>query len=727
MTSRILPILLLLFFASEAAAVRHYVDKDATGLDDGTSWTDAFVDLQDALAIAVFGDEIWVARGTYKPTSGTDRFATFRLVDGVKMYGGFAGTESQLSERDESFRSRLSGDIGSATLLDNCYTVVNGDSVSELTVLDGFVVKFGYHGVLSPVEDGAGIHIENGSPTIRNCAFRLNTARSRGGGAYIRNSSSTFTKVSFCQNSANIGGGASINGSDNVDVVFDSTCVDSNLAQASAPETPGGGGIDVYASGTVTINNSFFRRNQAASGGGLRNTSVASIVIEDCYFEGNEAVGGDGGGAVNGAYVIIVDSEFVDNASVDEVSGGGGAVHAIICGIIGSTFQGNSSDKNGGAIYCSFDATTIIDCDFQSNSAKAGGAIWAESASISGCDISANGATTVGGGIALATSAFGDADISDVQIHDNTATDGAGIYIEEARAPLEIVNAAIQDNTATGRGGGIYSGTLITVSSSLITGNSAADGGGIATSDSPSVYTNLTISDNSATNGGAVWSTQSAPTFSNCILWGDNATVGPEVFNTGGSVTLTHCIAEGSGGSGGGWDLTYGVDGGSNLDVDPLFVAPLSGDYHLIPGSIAFNNGDNAAPGISALDLDGNQRIQETTIDIGAYEGPAMPTGIGDNDVPVGATRLASVYPNPFNPVVRVIVDVASAGPVEVAVYDIRGGLVARLSEGHRSAGRFALEWDGLSDSGQSAASGVYFVRMSALNVTDTRKIVLLK
>jgi hypothetical protein len=71
-----------------------HVDADATGGDDGLSWADAFVDLQDALAIAIPGDEIWVAEGTYKPTTGTDLLATFQLSSGVALYGGFAGTGS---------------------------------------------------------------------------------------------------------------------------------------------------------------------------------------------------------------------------------------------------------------------------------------------------------------------------------------------------------------------------------------------------------------------------------------------------------------------------------------------------------------------------------------------------------------------------------------------------------------------------------------------------------
>jgi len=77
-----------------------YVNASATGLDNGTSWTDAYTQLQDALSAAISGDEIWVAQGTYKPGDSGATTATFTLKDGVAIYGGFAGTETSRSARD---------------------------------------------------------------------------------------------------------------------------------------------------------------------------------------------------------------------------------------------------------------------------------------------------------------------------------------------------------------------------------------------------------------------------------------------------------------------------------------------------------------------------------------------------------------------------------------------------------------------------------------------------
>ena len=77
-----------------------YVDANAPGANNGESWADAYTDLQSALGdpCLVSGDEIWVAAGVYKPTTGSDIGARFSLVDGVDMYGGFAGDEVNLDD-----------------------------------------------------------------------------------------------------------------------------------------------------------------------------------------------------------------------------------------------------------------------------------------------------------------------------------------------------------------------------------------------------------------------------------------------------------------------------------------------------------------------------------------------------------------------------------------------------------------------------------------------------
>ena len=99
---RSLSLIGLMALAPAASAGVLHVDATLmTGLNDGSSWANAFQGsdgLQQALAVAVAGDQIFVGQGTYKATQGTDRKASHRLISDVEVYGGFVGTESTPAE-----------------------------------------------------------------------------------------------------------------------------------------------------------------------------------------------------------------------------------------------------------------------------------------------------------------------------------------------------------------------------------------------------------------------------------------------------------------------------------------------------------------------------------------------------------------------------------------------------------------------------------------------------
>ena len=109
-----------------------------------TSWGDA-CELQTALSNAVAGYQIWVATGTYKPTTDTNRYATFQLESGVAIYGGFPVDGGAWETRDwEANLTTLSGDIGGIDdATDNSYHVVTGSGVGATAVLDGFTIRGG--------------------------------------------------------------------------------------------------------------------------------------------------------------------------------------------------------------------------------------------------------------------------------------------------------------------------------------------------------------------------------------------------------------------------------------------------------------------------------------------------------------------------------------------------------------------------------------------------------
>lgn len=106
------------------------------------------------------------------------------------------------------------------------------------------------------------------------------------------------------------------------------------------------------------------------------------------------------------------------------------------------------------------------------------------------------------------------------------------------------------------------------------------------------------------------------------------------------------------------------------------------------------------------------------------YNGQSPPTSIGDIST---VARLEQSFPNPFNPATTIPFSIAQSGRVTLGVYDVRGELVASLVDGHRDAGRHVAHWDGRTDAGVVAPTGVYFARLESNRVTETRKLVLLK
>lgn len=173
---------------------RYYVDVDAVGKNDGSSWADAFTYLQDVLAVASSSDEVWVAEGVYAPDRDTanpdgsgDRNAAFRPTSGLALRGGYAGFgEPDPNARDISFyRTILSGDLngddgpGFGNNGDNSYHVVVCNGVSSASSLEGFIITGG-NADYGTGGAGGGIHCTRSNPKIINCML-LEIVRGRGG------------------------------------------------------------------------------------------------------------------------------------------------------------------------------------------------------------------------------------------------------------------------------------------------------------------------------------------------------------------------------------------------------------------------------------------------------------------------------------------------------------------------------------------------------------------
>ena len=233
-------IILTLFAACNSFAARIiYVDGDAPGLNNGSSWENAYVYLQDALADANSTEkpvEIRVAQGTYKPNQGINiNMLPFLLINEVTLAGGYAGlAEQDPNERNfERYETILSGDLegndidvnnprdllDEPTRSDNIPIIYSGYSIDQTAVLDGFVITGGRNTAV-PFElivGGGGIRIDRGSsPTISNCTLIGNAALACGGGMLTRKDSNpTIINCKFIRNYAWGGGGGVYNASSN--------------------------------------------------------------------------------------------------------------------------------------------------------------------------------------------------------------------------------------------------------------------------------------------------------------------------------------------------------------------------------------------------------------------------------------------------------------------------------------------------------------------------------
>jgi hypothetical protein len=499
------------------------------GVTSGTcsSWGTA-CSLQYALSIAVVNDELWVMQGTYVPTDGIDRTATFQLKNGVSIYGGFIGTESNRDDRNWELNvTYLSGDIGlGGDTSDNAYHVVTSSSTNSSAILDGFTITGGNANGTSVYQNGAGIYNYAGSPSLANIIFTSNSASGRGGGFYNSgNSNPSLANTTFESNSATLGGGI-------YDHLSNPTLVNATFTNNTAND---GGGMynDTSSPSLTTV--AFSGNTAVLDGGGLHNYHLSNPVMTDITFESN-AASDAGGGIYNlnsspsltavtlktntapsgaGMYTTngspsIEGASFITNTAT--TNGGGMFNFNANLTVSNSTFSGNQAGSNGGGIYNTNSTNlTLNNVSLFKNSATilGGGAyIYTSSGSLTNVTFTSNSAT-YGGGVYNYTSS---PNFEAVTFTGNTATIGGGMYDYSSSNPV-LNNVNFNSNIATDMGGGMYNlSSAPSLTNTTYQGNIATNGGGgMYNSSSDAKLRQVIFDSNVANNGAGLYNNNSNP------------------------------------------------------------------------------------------------------------------------------------------------------------------------------------------------------------------------
>ncbi|MEP0847854.1 MAG: hypothetical protein HRF50_13675 [Phycisphaerae bacterium] len=623
---------------------RLYVHPDAPGGGDGASWATALNDAQDALCRAVRSrgavTEVWVAAGAYRPDAGTDdRLVSFRLADGVTMYGGFAGNETSLAQRDPIANPTiLSGDIGIvAGDADNSYHVLDGCDLGPTAVLDGFIIERGNADGAWPHAAGGGLRVICGGPMVRNCVFRDNHAIDGGALVCEQDADPHFSGCSFENNAAESSGGAAHH------YLSAPSYTDCDFTGNSAVY---GGAVRNYSS-DATIAGCRFDGNTADSGGAAENVFGGGNAWTGCTFTANSA---DWAGAVSNyqSAPTFADCGFAVNVSVN---GGGAVINGAgsLTQLTGCTFDGNTANF-GGAIY-NYNASDaeLSGCDFVANvSAGDGGAIYNYAASprVESCTFTQNDAQFGSGG-AMESVVSGAPRVVDSSFTGNTAAYNGGAVVDAetssgyllcnfvgnhadyggavlviSSADPSFVNCGFFGNVAEWGGGAVENnGSTPTLTGCILSGNAATNSHGGALSNGNSgaaLLVNCTLVRNtSGWVGGGIATDPPHPTLRNCIVWQNQDSAGAgeasQIYHWTAApyTTLSYSTVQG-------WTGTFG--GVGNNGSNPLLVDPDGADNVIGTsdddprpgaGSPCIDSGRNADVPTDALDADGDGNTAE--------------------------------------------------------------------------------------------------------------------
>jgi len=403
---------------TDVTCIRH-VDGEALAPGDGLSWATAYDSLQDGIESAHWATEtegscqVWVKAGTYYVFQDGPH-DTIQLLEGVGVYGGFAGDESTVTERDWEANETVLDGRESPSGSDHVLHVVTG---ADDAILDGFTITEGHAQGEYPDNFGAGMFNDAVSPAVRNCLFTNNEA-GHGGGMLNFMNAPIVVGCTFQDNIVSNRGGAIYNGEESVVLIAGCAFVGNaaadkggaiynrgNYAEIHAClfednflnggdfiEEPIGGGAIANQFATADISLCEFVENVAVTsviffvpdlgGGAIAAFESDSLDVSDCTFREN-TTDTQGGAIRSDATLTVTRSRFIGN----ETSGSrGGAIHfnGDTCEIEDSLFDGNVAGLRGGAFYADgLGFVTVRGSTFHGNTVEeSGGAVFGEDLSL---------------------------------------------------------------------------------------------------------------------------------------------------------------------------------------------------------------------------------------------------------------------------------------------------------------------------------------------------------
>ena len=617
-------------FLSPPLSAQVFVDVGATPGGDGSSWASAFADLQPALSAAAAlppGVEVWVAAGSYRPSDSADKLATFQLTNGVAIYGGFAGGETTLAQRDPVVNvTVLDGDLSGddqpfcdldldgtpdyCNYADNSVHVVTGTGADFSARLDGFTIRGGTGPLFGFDPSGSGLFVEGGSPTLANLVFRENRALDANGiaaGAYIQPDQPMFLQnLRFEANRAVTGGGLvlELDAGAAIPVGLDGCVFENNIAT---------GGAGLFVEGVeATCLDCTFVSNQATSGSAARvrassiNPSLPGLLtLSQCTVESNL---GEAVQVQTGSHLVVEGSRLAFNQE-----GAIDAHEAKSVDVRDSDFEGNTATVGAGINASGVGEITVSGSTFVAQSATNGSAVslGSSTGTISGCTMVAG----IGAAVWASSSSLV---VQHCRIEGNANPGGIGFGasgVHSASSVVDVLDSVFLENA----GGHVSTGpsSILRVRRCTTLNQNLLDAG-----------VNVSL-------GGLILLNDS-------IIWGS----GEQIGGPASSVVANYC------------NLRTGlaVPGIGNLNVDPLFVDSLSGDLSLQPGSPCIEAADPGELPVG-LDIDGDSRILDgdlngqLALDMGADEVAPIHLAISGSTA-VGSTLTFDTTGSPGLPAV---------------------------------------------------------------------------